>query len=111
MQEINADEGGLGFLDLLDWWEQAKEVPASLVNKNEQRLVTRLRQRSIGDGLVKLFADTKLLQDWGALNDAKPEKMRALVGVHRDLLHDLRNYKVEQDIAKAEVDIAKLRMN
>ena len=45
VQEINADASGLGFLDLLDWWEQAKEVPQSLVNKNEQRLVSRLRQR------------------------------------------------------------------
>ncbi|CAD7958734.1 unnamed protein product [Amoebophrya sp. A120] len=117
LKEVNADPV-LQFLDFLDWWEQSKIVPQSLVSRKKlakqlanNLLTTTSTASTVGTNLLaKIGADNlfgnlfghELRKKWEALG---AEDLIKLSEVYKVLYIDLRNYSMEHYVAELETSI------
>lgn len=111
MKEVNA-ESSLQYLDFVDWWEQSKRVPQSLVSRKKHSDKFRenafLQSTGIGSILGGLgFAGPQkgktLRKLWA---DVEVEELMQLCSIYRELYLDLRAYKMDGRIAELEATIA-----
>eukprot|EP00392_Amoebophrya_sp_AT5.2_P009103 g9131.t1 len=119
LKEVNADPV-LQFLDFLDWWEQSKIVPQSLVSR--KALANSLQMQLVSKGetfstlgqnvIAKLGADAylgnlfghELRKKWAGLSI---EDLLKVGESYKILYIDLRNYNLEHQIAQLESGICK----
>ncbi|CAD7933375.1 unnamed protein product [Amoebophrya sp. A25] len=121
LREVNAEPHlHLQFLDFLDWWEQSKMVPQSLVSRKklgkalQSKLTTSMSTVSTisqgwlykigGDSLFGNVFGHPLRKKWESLD---VEDLLRLCEVYKILYVDLRNYTLEHEIAQLEAGIVR----
>lgn len=104
--EINLADGPLSFASLIDWWDQARTVPNSLVSEKGSALVASIKGRSYAATVAGLFGDTAVQRRWDQA-DAEGT-LQALRQAYCRTWREVREYKAERDLRKAETECAQL---
>lgn len=89
--EINLADGPLSFASLIDWWDQARTVPNSLVSEKGATLVASIKGRSYAATVAGMFGDTAALRQ-----------------AYCRTLREVREYKAERDLRRAESECAQI---
>mmetsp|Transcript_51010 Transcript_51010/g.95488 ORF Transcript_51010/g.95488 Transcript_51010/m.95488 type:complete len:420 (+) Transcript_51010:118-1377(+) len=104
--EINLADGPLSFASLIDWWDQARTVPNSLVSEKGTALVASIKGRSYAATVAGLFGDTAVQRRWDQADGAGT--LQALRQAYCRTWREVREYKAERDLRKAEAECAQL---
>eukprot|EP00439_Symbiodinium_sp_Y106_P054209 s3096_g7.t1 len=99
-------DGPLSFASLIDWWDQARTVPNSLVSEKGSTLVASIKGRSYAATVAGLFGDTAVQRRWDQA-DAEGT-LQALRQAYCRTWREVREYKAERDLRKAETECAQL---
>lgn len=100
VQEINLDDGPLSFPSLVDWWDQACAVKNSLVSEKGARLRANIKANSAGAQLSGFFVQTAVQRQWS--NAITKDRLEVLQTAYLRTVQELREYKMERDLRKAE---------
>ncbi|CAE7876813.1 ATPSCKMT [Symbiodinium sp. KB8] len=95
-------DGPLSFASLIDWWDQARTVPNSLVSEKGSALVASIKGRSYAATVAGLFGDTAVQRRWDQA-DAEGT-LQALRQAYCRTWREVREYKAERDLRKAETE-------
>merc|ERR1711933_342644 len=76
IEEINMEDGTLGFSFLMEWWTQSQEVPNSLVAEKGAGLLAGIKARDVQRRFTSLFGDTAVKQRWKRAEEA--DRLRQL---------------------------------
>ncbi|CAE7595531.1 unnamed protein product [Symbiodinium natans] len=104
--EINLTDGPLSFQSLIDWWDQARTVPNSLVSEKGSALVASIKGRAYAATVAGLFGDTAVQRRWEQA-DAEGT-LQALRQAYCRTWREVREYKAERDLRRAETECAQL---
>lgn len=100
--EIRIDDDPLSFASLIDWWEQARHVPNSLVSEKGTALIASVKAQAARGRVGGLFYETTFQKRW---SEAKADnRLQALRQAYVRTLRELREYKMERDLRAAEVE-------
>eukprot|EP00434_Breviolum_minutum_P001028 symbB.v1.2.000902.t1/scaffold27.1/size414596/10 len=98
---VHAD-GPLSFASLIDWWDQARTVPNSLVSEKGAALIASIKGRSYAATVAGIFGDTAVQKRWDQADAAGT--LQALRQAYCRTLREVREYKAERDLRRAESD-------
>lgn len=104
--EINLADGPLSFASLIDWWDQARTVPNSLVSEKGATLVASIKGRSYAATVAGMFGDTAVQKRWDQADAAGT--LQALRQAYCRTLREVREYKAERDLRRAESECAQI---
>ncbi|CAJ1333272.1 unnamed protein product [Effrenium voratum] len=99
-------DGPLSFSSLIDWWDQARTVPNSLVSEKGSALVASIKGRAYAATVAGLFGDTAVQNRWDQADAAGT--LQALRQAYCRTLREVREYKAERDLRRAETECAQL---
>eukprot|EP00927_Polykrikos_kofoidii_P011297 TRINITY_DN14780_c0_g1_i1.p1 TRINITY_DN14780_c0_g1~~TRINITY_DN14780_c0_g1_i1.p1 ORF type:complete len:429 (-),score=53.63 TRINITY_DN14780_c0_g1_i1:61-1284(-) len=103
--EVDLSEGPLTFASLLEWWDQARSVPNSLVAEKGVSLSKSVNLRASQRTLGGLF-ESSVQKQWKAAKDK--HRLQALRQAYICTLTQVRDYKLDRDLRRAEVECAEL---
>jgi len=107
MDEINLDDGPLSFSSLLDWWDQARSVPNSLVAEKGAALIASVKARAAQRRMSSYLISGSSVQ--AQRTRAKDEnRSKALCQSYARTISEIRDYKMERDLRNAEVECSRL---
>jgi len=107
--EINLADGPLSFASLIDWWDQARNVPNSLVAEKGMALIASVKARVMSKSFGGLMSsESTAKKKWIEAAGKGALHLEALRDAYVRTLSEVREYKMERDLRAAEVDAAKL---
>lgn len=104
--EINLTDGPLTFASLIDWWDQARSVPNSLVAEKGATLLASVKAQAARRSLGGIFGETAAQRRWAEAKEAG--QLQALRQAYCRTYSEVREYKIERDLRNAETDCARL---
>lgn len=102
--EINLADGPLCFASLIDWWDQARNVTNSLVSEKGTALIASIKGRAYAATVAGMFGDTAVQRRWDQADAAGT--LQALRQAYCRTLREVREYKAERDLRRAETECA-----
>lgn len=104
--EINLNDGPLTFASFIDWWDQARSVENSLVAEKGAGLLASFKAQAARSMLGGFFSETAVQARWREAAEAG--RLQALRQAYCRTLREVRDYKCERDLRKAEFECAAL---
>jgi len=104
--EINLSDGPLSFASLIDWWDQARSVPNSLVAEKGATLVASVKARAAQRKMTGMFSESCVQVQWRRAKEAN--RLQALRQAYVRAVSELREYKMERDLRLLESECAQL---
>jgi hypothetical protein len=107
--EINLADGPLTFASLLDWWDQARSVPNSLVAEKGSMLMARVKtrgyQRKLGS-VMGIFSqeESAVVSAWNQAQEQN--RIEELRENYERIFSEIREYKMERDLRLIEQECA-----
>eukprot|EP00927_Polykrikos_kofoidii_P011298 TRINITY_DN14780_c0_g2_i1.p1 TRINITY_DN14780_c0_g2~~TRINITY_DN14780_c0_g2_i1.p1 ORF type:complete len:349 (-),score=68.50 TRINITY_DN14780_c0_g2_i1:72-1118(-) len=100
--EMNMSEKTLTFALILDWWDQARSVPNSLVSEKGASLIATVSLRASQRRVGSLFFERSVQKQWRVADES------GRLGVLRDAyvrtLAEMREYWFFRDLRRAEIE-------
>jgi len=107
VDEINPEDGVLSFVSLVDWWEQAKSVPNSLVAERGVTFLLNMKARNASNAVLSYFGESDLAKQWKLLARNEPKKLRTLRENYQQTFVELRRYKLSKRLREIEEESLK----
>lgn len=106
MNEINLSDGPLSFTSFVDWWDQAVTVQNSLVAEKGLAFMAGMRAAFASSKVSSFWSETAVKRRW--VEAKKAGHLQALREAYCQTLRELREFKMERDLRRAEEECAQL---
>merc|ERR1712032_1333138 len=93
-------DGPLSFASLVDWWEQARNEPSSLVAEKGAGLIASVKANAAKVRLGSMFGNTAVQRRWAEAKESGQQQ--ALRQAYCRTLTEIREFKMERDLRAIE---------